>query len=479
MPPRHPSRRAVAAQAFAIVLAITAPATAQAPPAAPAQSDSYKLHMENGVKLVADKNYVAAIAEFQAAYEARPNANPLLNIAICNKELYRYPQAIAALETALAKHGATMDPTDKKVAEDAIREMRALLGTVSVTVKPEGAILIVDGEELPAGAASKPVPLGPGVHKIAAKADGYATAEQSVTIASGRDQQITFALVAEKGLVTVQAPNARMTIAIDDQPMGVGTWSGMLSPGSHTVSMYGPEGQPYAMAIAVQPGVPLLVGKGVGGVPLPPPKKDDPGPQRRGFYVLGIGSVLFPIAHPPAFPEPKPDFGAGYGLRAGYQVNRTAGFELTYEHSSITTTRQGDTDTYYRIIANRIAPTLRLISPGRTVRFVGSFGGGLVIDEVQFTFSKPGFTACEQKKSPCPLATSNMEGHHVFGVDAFALVEVGLEIDIDRVLLDFVAEGEFQSTGNLTTDTAAKNAVFESKALINVGPAVRVGYRFW
>src|SRR4051794_26654217 len=104
-------RRSLAALAFALPLR-GAPCVAviAAPAAAMAQGDAYKQHMDNGVKLFHDQNYSAAITEFRAAYEARPNPNPLVNIALCEKAVFHYPKAIAALEAVLAKHGDAMEP---------------------------------------------------------------------------------------------------------------------------------------------------------------------------------------------------------------------------------------------------------------------------------------------------------------------------------------------------------------------------------
>lgn len=458
MPLSIPSRRAAVALAFALATAV--------PLAASAQGDAYKLHMENGVKLYADRNFSAAVVEFQAAYEARPSPNPLVNIALCDKEMFHYPQAIAALEAALTKHGEAMDAADRRAAEDAIREMRALLGTVTIAVTPPGATLLVDGEEVPAAAAGQPIPLGPGPHRIAARAPGYAGAEQAVTVRSKLDQTVTLALVAEKGPVTIEAPDARMTISVDDQPVGSGKWSGLLTPGKHVVRMFGPEGPPVAMEILVTAGVPLAVAKDRGGVPLAPPKKEDT--QRRGFYVLGMGSILFPVTHPPNFNSvEKPEFGAGYGIRVGFQVNKIAGFDATYEHSSISTYAANTERNSYRIISDRVVAGLRLISPGKTWRFVGNFGGGFV--SVQMNVVLP----------DCPATGGNtcvLAGNHV-GVDAFALAEAGLEVDLDHVLLDFVGEGQIQSTGNLSANDGT--GIFGSRPLVSGGPAVRIGYRFW
>jgi hypothetical protein len=113
---------------------------------------------------------------------------------------------------------------------------------------------------------------------------------------------------------------------------------------------------------------------------------------------------------------------------------------------------------------------------------VGTFGGGFVINAIQFTLSGAGEARCQvlAKMTRCPLTTGvGAEKGHVLGVDAFALVEAGLEFDIDHVLIDLVGEGEFQSTGNLTNADTPPLAVFGGKALANVGPAIRVGYRFW
>jgi hypothetical protein len=454
---------------------------ATASPAARAEADAYKRHMDNGVKLYADKNYPAAIAEFQAAYDAKPNPNPLVNIALCDKEMFRYPQAIAVLEKALATHGDAMDAADKKEAQEAIKEMRALLGRVKVNVAPPDATLIVDGEEV---SAAEPLSLGPGKHAIAARAEGYAGAQQTVTVVSGAEQALSFTLVAEKGRVTIEAPDPRTSIAIDDRPVGHGGWSGMLAPGRHVVRLMSPDEPAYSMEISVAAGVPLVVGKGVGGVPILPPKQEDP--VRRGFYVLGIGSMLFAATHPPDFPGPmyggtvsKPDYGAGYGVRAGFQVNKVAGFDATYEHSSIFTyaaSSGSSSDTpYYRIIANRVAVALRLVSAGDTVRFVGTFGGGFTYDDMTVSLPTSLCPTVSDPRPPCYLVGPASNEHR--GFDAFALAEAGMELDIDRVLLDFGAEAQLQSTGNLTG--VANKGLFGSLPLINGGPAIRVGYRFW
>src|SRR5262249_1681187 len=100
----------------ALACAVAGGAPVLAPSSAWAQPEAYKEHMENGVKLFNDKNYSAALMEFRAAYQAKPKANPLLNIALCYKAQFNYPKAIQTLEQALRDHASTMEPADKAAA---------------------------------------------------------------------------------------------------------------------------------------------------------------------------------------------------------------------------------------------------------------------------------------------------------------------------------------------------------------------------
>ena len=196
--PRGELTRRYRALCFATLLgalpAIAAVSTL-APRAAHAEVEAYKQHMDNGVKLFTDHNYPAAIAEFQAAYQLKPKASPLINTALCYKAQFKYPKAIETLETALAKHADTMDDADKKAAEDAITEMKALLAYVKVNVTPAEAAVTVDGE-LQAKNAEQKVPVAPGVHRIGAKLDGYTGSEQEISVASGDQKELTLTLTA-------------------------------------------------------------------------------------------------------------------------------------------------------------------------------------------------------------------------------------------------------------------------------------------
>ena len=222
------------------VSASAQPAASPPPAALPpvAAADTYKLHMENGVKLFEDCNYDAARAEFRAAYEARPRANPLINIALAYKAEFTTRRRFQALSTALAKHQDSMGAADIKAAEGELKDMRALLARVKLVVSPASAKVTIDGEALPASALDQPLPLGPGTHRIAASAEGFATIERASLwpAASRRRSRSSSSRTRDD---PDRGADPRMTIAVDQHVVGTGSWTGLLSPGSHLVADLG------------------------------------------------------------------------------------------------------------------------------------------------------------------------------------------------------------------------------------------------
>lgn len=463
------------ALAAALVASVTL-----APSPAFAQVDEYKQRMDKGVRLFQDKNYEAAIVEFREAYNARPKASPLVNISLCYKGLFNYPKAIAALEEALAKHSDTMDEGTKKAAESAIVEMRDLLAFITIEVTPKDASITIDGDDLPEGALDKPIPLGPGPHRVGARAAGHAGSEQTITLASGeKDRKVRIALTPDKGFVTIRTDDPEMAIAVDQAPMGYGEWSGYITPGSHLVQMYKPGASTYNVQIAVAAGTTQEIRPGSGGVPLqvtsgappptpplPPPstkKKEEPSPPKRGPFALVTGSLLVPFTHPLDMPSPEGNSGGSGGIRIGYRVNTPASFDFMFEYANVLTTSMDYSNIDYTLSSFRFGLNVRLMTPGRVVRFVGTIGGGLVYDSVDFNASTRPECLCRDAS----------------GVDPFLMGELGLEFDFGGVLVGAALQSYFQSSRGIKTDDADEAYAYTSAPLVHLGGGLRVGYALW
>lgn len=428
------------------------------PPAAePSSADAYKQHMSNGVKLYNDENFGAAIAEFEAAYAERPRASPLVNLALCHKSLFHYPKAIAALERALEHHHDTMQAEDRTAAETAIREMRALLGYITVDVTPSQAVLYVDGEALPPGAKDKPIPLGPGKHRISARAEGYESAEETVSVTSAdRDKVVRFALEPNMGWVVVKTGDPEMAIAIDQQPMAMGEWAGLVEPGTHLVQMYKPGGAEYAFQVLVVAGKAQEVRPDVGGVPIALPKAaavqtkktttpatkiaKPPAPPQRGLYAQATGGVHIMFGEDGA--------GGMAGARFGYRTSTRVGFEFMFDYmSNRVTTEAAPADDRVAMNALRFGGGFRLMSPGRTARFVATIGGGLAYKWITKGDSSQ--------------------------VVPFGNLDMGFEYDWSGVLLGIAAQHNVLLPG----DEVGRMELSDPRFTLGLG--VRLGYAGW
>src|SRR6187455_946761 len=76
-----------------------------------------RAHFRAGVKLYQGQNYPSALAEFEAAYAAKPGPGSLQNIALCKKALLRYGDAVDSLTLLLERHGGELSEAERTAAE--------------------------------------------------------------------------------------------------------------------------------------------------------------------------------------------------------------------------------------------------------------------------------------------------------------------------------------------------------------------------
>lgn len=466
------------------------PASSAAPPplppplpAADPGADAYRQHMAVGISLYEQKNYVAALAEFEEAYKARPKASPLVNMALCHKAMFAYPKAIRALESALDRHPDTMDDNDKKAARAEIEEMRALLSHVTFKVTPSQFSVQIDGESYPDAAQGKAIALSPGPHEVKVVAEGYEPVTQRLTFASGA-RTIEYTLRPNMGFVRIKAATSRYAIAVDQKAMDYGQWSGLLPPGPHVIEMYVPGATtpPYRVRLDVEVGKSYEIAPGRGGVPLgaatqvtPPPIPPPPKPPAvpvRGPFFLGTISAFLPTEHPAAFTGEGLSPGVTGGLRAGYRVNTPVSFDAMFEYSNLLVSKELFPEIRYNLEQVRGGINMRLLTPGKTARFYGSFGGGLVFSSLDFTYPGGHVADCEKLKSGAtsvfasPSCTDSESG------DGYFLIEAGLQLSLGGVLVDLAIGTYLQSTSNVGP------RIYRGWLPIFEG-GLRVGYGIW
>ena len=109
---------------FTVLLLLSAAVSAAADDAALA-----KEKVEEGKRLIGEEKYGDALQAFEKSYALRPKAWVLFNIAMCNKALHRYVDAISAFQRFL---DTETDPTSKtrELATAALAELERFVGKI-------------------------------------------------------------------------------------------------------------------------------------------------------------------------------------------------------------------------------------------------------------------------------------------------------------------------------------------------------------
>lgn len=459
---------------------------------------AYRRHMDNGIKLFEEENYRAAIVEFAAAYQAKPKASPLVNIALSQKALRDYPKAIEALERAIEQHADTLEPEHLRAAKREVAQLRQLLAYVTVRVEPADATVWIDGQRLPAGRVGKPLALGPGPHDLVAKLAGYAPAERQVTLTSGQHvEDLSLVLSPLGGQVRVVLRESGGWVQIDGMPPSPGGFEGMLTPGVHQITVFRHgDDERRSLQILVGAGKShrvteddqgrLQSAAAVSERPAEPPE-DEAGP-RRGFYFMGHAALLGIVGpQPDGFTKSDaPAGGAGIGARVGYRVADWAAFEGLGQLTTLGA--EGDlepvtplpdqakryVDTEYNLQSLRLGAGFRVLFPGRSfVRFVGIGSAGLTLERLRWenasgTVGLPG-------QDPSVVSARPYDDSD--GIGAFGQLELGVEFEVSNVLLAMLVRNGVQSTSGLAVENDA--APWGDKPLWLLGLSAHVGYGIW
>jgi len=448
-------------------------------------------HFRNGVKLYQDKNFKGALAEFEAAYQLKPGASSLQNIALCLKALFRYAEAADTLEKLLAKHGGEIDDAERTEVKEAIEELSSLVGSIDIKVKPPGARVGVDGREVDRKTRQKDIRLNVGEHTVTASAPGYASARRVVRVAGGQQHiPVTLTLAPTMGFLTVQIDDPDAAIAIDGKAEAFSHFSGPLTPGQHYVQVYKKGFKPFEQRFTVAVGEKQTI-EATLGPPVAPDEsgakdgssKDKPARQLRGWYAMGALDLTGLTGDPNNTKQPSGNTngGAALGVRAGYRLWTPVSIELLMQGSTHEAKDQcvpscdGDHATRnYSVQSFRIGPNLRINSGGESIRFTSALGLGAVQHKVTFKDITHDKSVDVSSVPPKDTVAS--------GWDPYLLLEIGVQFNLGHVLLEADAVADIDQASSIhygTTYPYRESDGSGKGGLKMLGLGLRAGWSEW
>ncbi len=142
-----------------------------------------------------NRDFRSAISEFYLAARLVPSASIWFNIARAHEELGERPAAIEHYRLYLRD---AVDPRDAEEVQERIARLQAeheearaaalrgpTEGTLRLTSNAEGALVLLDGEEVGRTPIDEPIRLAPGHHELSLEQDGQIPFRANVRIESG------------------------------------------------------------------------------------------------------------------------------------------------------------------------------------------------------------------------------------------------------------------------------------------------------
>ncbi|MBI2393806.1 MAG: PEGA domain-containing protein [Deltaproteobacteria bacterium] len=244
---------------LALSVALTSAPLVAAPPAKPpvAKKDEKKKtlaerlppdakkHFESAILLYEDQNWEGALTEFKVTYDMSKEPRVLRNVAICEKNLKRYADAIGTLTRALGE-GVDFEPELQQQIKDEIDILTPLTSVVTIEVTEPDAEVSVDGRTLGKSPLAGTFRVNVGERTFTAKKPGFIDAVAKVNVAGSSTVPVKLSMeptvkLGQASIVVAGVPSkVKAKVSIDGVEVGEAPYTANLPAGKHTFEVSAP-----------------------------------------------------------------------------------------------------------------------------------------------------------------------------------------------------------------------------------------------
>lgn len=142
-------------------------------------------HFVRAVGLFHEGDLQAALAEFRASYQINPLPQVLYNIAVVQRDLHQYAEAVDTLRLYV-ELGVGEPDRRRAVARELLSELEGVLASIYISCEQPGADLFVNGLLTGQTPLDAPLRLAAGQHDLELRLDGFRTYRQSLEVFGGQ-----------------------------------------------------------------------------------------------------------------------------------------------------------------------------------------------------------------------------------------------------------------------------------------------------
>jgi hypothetical protein len=242
----------------AVLFALPAAAGGAAPaPLSKALSGEAKAAYDSGRLLFDDGDTLGALAKFSHSYDVSHDARLLWNMATCEKELRHYGRAATLIDRYLREGGTTIAAEQRQSALNMKNALRAFYVDLKLYGVPEGATLLIDGNQVGRAPFSEPLLVDLGPRTVRVEQPGFEPNETKLEVAGGGDLAVTVTLkrvASPLPRLSIVTSGAVDIVAVDGKVVASQRWEGPVAIGDHTVRVTAPHKKPYEVHLQLLAG---------------------------------------------------------------------------------------------------------------------------------------------------------------------------------------------------------------------------------
>lgn len=150
-----------------------------------------RVHFKLGVDFYRERNYRAALIEFQRAYDATPHYKLLYNLGQASLELQEDERAIEYFQRYLSEGADKLDPERRSEVEQTIARLTERLATVQIVTNQPGAQIYLDEMSIGTAPLAEPLNVSVGRRRFVAVKPGFPNVERVIDVAAGDELTVT------------------------------------------------------------------------------------------------------------------------------------------------------------------------------------------------------------------------------------------------------------------------------------------------
>jgi hypothetical protein len=212
-----------------------------------------KANYDAGKLLFGDGDYNGALLKFSAAYDLSKDPVLLYNMVACEKMLRHYAKAVTYIDRYLAEGGALLTDQDRVDAKSLRDTMAAFTAPITINVTEPDAEVSIDDEVVGRSPLKAPVVVDIGERHVIVRKPGFKDFTTSLKVSVAATVEAQLVKEVHEGHLEVRAPDGA-AIKIDGNAVGIGSWTGTLASGGHTLNVSAPQMRQYQTEVTLQDG---------------------------------------------------------------------------------------------------------------------------------------------------------------------------------------------------------------------------------